>query len=87
VHPVSDLVEASGLPLEVITKTIIFKHKNGGTIAAVVPSKFRVSAPVPAGARATKGNQAGQFFLELGRRLVNRTADVRIFQRVLQRLR
>jgi prolyl-tRNA editing enzyme YbaK/EbsC (Cys-tRNA(Pro) deacylase) len=41
---VQDLLETTGLNLEYITKTIIFIDKDGKTISAMVPGKFRVSA-------------------------------------------
>ncbi len=43
-HTVQDLLEVTGLDLELITKTMIFKSKEGKTIAAMIPAKFRVSA-------------------------------------------
>jgi len=43
-HTVQDLLEVTGLDLELITKTMIFKNKEGKTIAAMVPAKFRVSS-------------------------------------------
>lgn len=42
-HTVQELLEVTGLDLELITKTMIFKNKEGKTIAAMVPAKFRVS--------------------------------------------
>ena len=42
-HTVQDLLRVTGLDLEFITKTMIFKGKQGKTIAAMVPAKFRVS--------------------------------------------
>lgn len=43
-HTVQDLLEVTGFDLELITKTMIFKNKEGNTIAAMVPAKFRVSS-------------------------------------------
>ncbi len=43
-HTVQELLEVTGLDLELITKTMIFKNKEGKTIAAMVPAKFRVSS-------------------------------------------
>ncbi|VVB60077.1 Aminoacyl-tRNA editing domain protein [uncultured archaeon] len=42
-HTVQDLLKITGLDLERITKTMIFEGKQGETIAAMVPAKFRVS--------------------------------------------
>ncbi len=42
-HTVQDLLDITGLDIELITKTMIFKGKHGSIIAAMVPAKFRVS--------------------------------------------
>ena len=42
-HTVQDLLDVTGLDIELITKTMIFKGKHGTIIAAMVPAKFRVS--------------------------------------------
>lgn len=42
-HSVQDMLEATDIKLEHITKTIVFKGPQGKTIAAMVPAKFRVS--------------------------------------------
>lgn len=42
-HSVQELLKATGLPLELITKTIIFTSGEK-TIAAMIPALFRVSA-------------------------------------------
>lgn len=42
-HTVQELLEVTGLDLELITKTMIFKGEKGKTVAAMVPAKFRVS--------------------------------------------
>ena len=43
-HSVQDLLQATGLPLEQISKTMIFIAEDGSTIAALVPAMFRVSS-------------------------------------------
>jgi prolyl-tRNA editing enzyme YbaK/EbsC (Cys-tRNA(Pro) deacylase) len=43
VHSVQDLINVSGIDLELITKSMIFKDDQDRTIAAVVPAKYRVS--------------------------------------------
>ena len=44
VHSVSDLIEVSGIELDLITKSMLFKDNKNRTITGVVPAKYRVSA-------------------------------------------
>jgi len=42
-HTVQDLLTITGLDVELITKTMIFKGQQGKIVAAMVPAKYRVS--------------------------------------------